>query len=137
MVEKPGSGGPPGPDVASLASCRSFAVDAFVGRKAGGWPFARFDIGPAGLRVRLPFPWFAARSAAKETITSVSVGRTIGGAYCLRFEDSARHLADVHVHLRLTRQARVIDELRRSGYAVLDRKSGAELERLPKPRRWL
>jgi hypothetical protein len=34
----------------------SFAVEAFVGRRATGWPFARFDISGSELRVRLSFP---------------------------------------------------------------------------------
>jgi hypothetical protein len=133
--------GSPGPErpapafpVPGLAPSRSFAVEAYVGRKAGGWPFARFDIAPAGLRVRLPFPWFTSRSAARQTITVISVGRSIAH-YCVRFEDSAGALADVHVHLP-ARPNRVIEELHRSGYVVIDRKSGTILERLPRPRVW-
>ena len=52
---------------------RSFAVTAFVGRRIGGWPFARFDIGPQALRVRLPFPWFTRRTASMPTVTAVTV----------------------------------------------------------------
>ena len=35
---------------------RSFAVEAFVGHRASGWPFARFDISSRELRVRRSFP---------------------------------------------------------------------------------
>jgi hypothetical protein len=108
-----------------------------VGRRAAGWPFARIGIGPYGLRVRLGFPWFITRSAAKQNITAVSVStRRMGAGYCLRFEDSSGRLRDVHVHPPSFRSARVVDELRRCGFAVVDGKSGAELEHLPKRRRW-
>lgn len=66
VSEEPGSVGPAGPQwpavtspVPVLAPGRSLLVEAYVGRKAGGWPFARFDVGPAGLRVRVRLPWFA------------------------------------------------------------------------------
>ena len=141
VTGRSGPVGSPGPErpapafpVPGLTPCQSFAVEAYVGRKAGGWPFARFDVGPAGLRVRLTFPWFTARSAARQTITVISVGRSTA-RYCVRFEDSAGALANVHVHLPV-RPDRVIEELRRSGYVVTDRNSGATLERLPRPRLW-
>jgi hypothetical protein len=85
------------------------------------------------LRVRLLFPWFATRSAGKDTITCVSVARTVTGVCCVRFEDSDHNLADVHVHLPVRAQ-RPIEELRRRGYPVADRKTGEPLVRLPK--RW-
>jgi len=59
----------------------------------------------------------------------VSAGRRLG-RNCLRFEDSSRSLADVHVHLPPFRPDRVIDELRACGYAVIDRDAGAEIGRL-------
>lgn len=123
-----GAGSPP------AASWRSFTVEAHAGRKIAGWPLGRFDIGAEGLRVRLLFPWFITRSAGKDTITVVSVARTVTGVYCLRFQDSGRRLADVHVHLP-ARAQRIINELRQCGYAVADRKTRQPLIRLPKRRR--
>lgn len=114
------------------ASWRSFAVEAWAGRKATGWPLGRFDIGSAGLRVRLSFPWFTTRSAGKDTITSVSIARH-AVVWCVRFEDANQCLADVHVHLPMRAQ-RIIDELRQHGYAVMDRRTGGQVVRLPK--RW-
>ena len=113
---------------------RSFRVEAYISSKAGGWPFARFDVGRDFVRVRIPFPWFASRSAAREAVGSISVGMNFAGIYCLRFEGSGSPLADVHVHL-VIRPRRVIDELRRCGYVVVDRKSGEELDGLP--HRWI
>ena len=83
------------------------------------------------MRVRLLFPWFITRSAGKDTITAVSVARTITGVFCVRFEDSGRCLADVHVHLP-ARAQRIMNELRQCGYAVADRKNGQPVIRLPK-----
>lgn len=101
---------------------RSFAVEAHAGRKIAAWPLARFDIGADRLRVRLTFPWFLTRSADKDTITAVSVARTVTGT-CLRFEDSGQHLADVRIYVPVRAQ-RIIDQLRRCGYPVTDRKTG-------------
>ena len=115
----------------AAASWLSFAVEAYAGRKIAGWPLGRFDIGAEGLRVRLGFPWFAARSAGQDAITSVSVTRNFGSIWCLRFEDSGQCLADVHVHMPFRAQ-RIIDELRQRGYAVTDRKTGQPVVRLPK-----
>lgn len=91
----------------------------------------RLDLGADDLQIRLPFPWFVTRSAAKGTITLVTVDRTVVGAWCVRFEDSGQRLADVHVHLPVRAQ-RIIDELRRHGYAVADRKTGQPVVQLPK-----
>jgi hypothetical protein len=122
--------GPPGPAVPgrdaehppAVPSRRSFAVEAHAGRKIAGWPLGRFDIGADRLRVRLTFPWFLTRSADRDTITVVSVARTVTGTR-LRFEDSGQHLADVHIHLPVRAQ-RIIDQLRQCGYPVIDRKTG-------------
>jgi hypothetical protein len=117
------------------ASCvRSFRVEAYVGRKAGGWPFARFDVGPESLQVRIPFPWFVSRSAPKSAVGPISVRMILASVYCLRFESSAA-LADVHVHLAV-RPRRVIDELRRCGYVVVHGRCGKELDALPRGWRW-
>lgn len=68
-----------GPDSARI---RSFAVDiaveAFVGRRVTGWPFARFDISIGELRVRLPLPWFTTRSQQAAAIRAVIVTRRCG-----------------------------------------------------------
>ena len=122
------------PTLMCVGPSRSFAVEAYIGRKAAGWPFAHLDIGPARLQVRLPFPWFTSRSAARQTITAVSVGRSLA-RYCLRIQDTAGILTNVHVHLPV-RPDRVIQELHHSGYVVTDRKSGAILARLPRPKLW-
>ena len=110
---------------------RSFAVEAYAGRKIAGWPLSRFDIGADRLRVRLGFPWFVTRSAGKNTITVVSAARTVPGIWCLRFDDSGQRLADAHVHLPFRAQ-RIIDELHQHGYAVTNRKTGQPLARLPR-----
>jgi len=120
------AGNPP-----AASSWRSFAVEAHAGRKIAGWPRGRFDIGADGLRVRLGFPWFVTRSADKDAITLVSVARTVTGIWCVRFDDSSQRLADAHIHLPVRAQ-RIIDELRQSGYAVTDRKTGQPVVRLPK-----
>jgi hypothetical protein len=144
MADNAGPGrpaGPPGPgsrdagadSPAAASSWRSFAVEAHAGKKIAGWPLGRFDIGGEGLRVRLLFPWFITRSVGKDTLTAVSVARTVTGVFCVRFEDSGRRLADVHVHLPVRAQ-RIIDELRLRGYAVADRKTGQPVIRLPKRR---
>ena len=114
-------------------SRRSFAVEACSGRKIAGWPLGRFDIGADGLQARLTFPWFLTRSADKDTITVVSVARTVTGT-CVRFEDSGQRLADMHVHIPV-RPQRIIDQLRRCGYPVTDRKTGQPVIQLPKRRR--
>jgi hypothetical protein len=101
---------------------RSFAVEAYAGRRIAGWPLGRFDVGAEGLQVRLRFPWFVTRSSGKDATTRVSVARAITGV-CVRFEDSGQRLADVHVHLPVRAQ-RIIDELRQYGYAITDRKTG-------------
>lgn len=113
---------------------RSFAVEAVIGRKMAGWPFSRIDIATAGLKVRVRFPWFVERSALRETITLISVGTRFGGTYCLRFEDTTRWLEGVHVHPMPYQGERIMAELLRAGYRVVERKSGAELARLPS--RW-
>jgi len=120
------AGNPP-----AASSWRSFAVEAHAGRKIAGWPLGRFDIGADGLRVRLGFPWFVTRSADKDTITLVSVARIFPGIWCVRFDDCGQRLADAHIHLPVRAQ-RIIDELRQSGYAVTDRKTGQPVVRLPK-----
>jgi hypothetical protein len=144
MTDDPGSASPRGPrgpdsrdadigDPAAASPWRSFAVEAYVGRKISGWPLGRFDVGADGLRVRLPFPWFVTRSAGRDAIASISAARTVSGIWCLRFEDSGQFLADARVHLPVGAQ-RIIDELRHRGYTVTDRKSGQPVARLPK--RW-
>jgi hypothetical protein len=115
----------------ATTSWRSFAVEAYIGRKAAGWPLARFDVGAQILQVRLLFPWFVTRSAGRDTITFVSVARHVGPIWCVRFHDTGQRLADVHVHMPLRAQ-RIIDELRRHEYTVTDN-SGQPLIRLPKP----
>jgi hypothetical protein len=113
------------------AQARTFRVEAYIGRKAGTWPLARFDVGPESLQVRIPFPWFVSRSAPREAVGPISVGMNVAGIYCLRFENMSNALADVHVHLPV-RPRNVIDELCRCGYVVVDRNSGEELDRLPR-----
>src|SRR5215469_9366711 len=83
---------------------RSFAVEAFVGHRATGWPFARFDISSSELRVRLSFPWFTTRSQQATAIRAVTVTRRFGNSYCIRFDDTAGSLGDVHVHALYRRQ---------------------------------
>jgi hypothetical protein len=77
---------------------RSFAVEAFVGRRASGWPFARFDISRSELRVRLSFPWFTTRSQQASAIRAVVVARRFGNRWWLRFDDDGGSIGDVHVY---------------------------------------
>jgi len=113
------------------ACIRSFAVEAFVGHRATGWPFARFDISSSELRVRLSFPWFTTRSQQATAIRAVTVTRRFGNSYCIRFDDTAGSLGDVHVHA-LYRRQQMIDELRRCGYTVVgDTVPGARAPRRP------
>ena len=98
---------------------RSFAIEAFIGRRASGWPASRFDISSRELRVRLSFPWFTTRSQQSEAIRSVVVKRRLGDMCCIRFDDAIGNLDDVHVH-PLYRRQQMIDELRRCGYQVVD-----------------
>ena len=101
--------------VAPDSACiRSFAVEAFVGHRATGWPFARFDISSSELRVRLSFPWFTTRSQQAAAIRAVLVRRRIGDMRCVRFDDADGSLGDVHVH-PIYRRQQIIDELRRCG----------------------
>jgi hypothetical protein len=96
---------------------RSFAVEAFAGRRASGWPFSRLHISTRELRVRLSFPWFTSRSQQAAAIRAVVVTRRFGDMCCIRFQDAAGNLADVHVH-PLYRRQQIIDELRRCEYHV-------------------
>jgi len=141
MADNAGSASPQGPrgpafqdasaeNPPAASSWRSFAVEAHAGKKITGWPLGRFDVGADGLRVRLRFPWFVTRSAAKDAITSVSVARIVTGVWCVRFEDSGQRLAGVHVHMPVRAQ-RIIDELRQYGYPVTNRKTGQPVVRLP------
>jgi hypothetical protein len=96
---------------------RSFAVEAFVGRRASGWPFARFDISGRELRVRLSFPWFTTRSQQAAAIRAVVVARRFGNRWWLRFDDDGGSMGDVHVY-PICRRQQIIDELHRCGYHV-------------------
>jgi hypothetical protein len=111
-----------------MAGQKSFAVEAWAGHWAMGWPFGRLDIGPAGLRVRSwpPVPWFRPRQAAKETIQIISVGRSRFNGCLLKIEDSAGCFSNVRVRLAM-RPQRIIDELQRCGYPVADKDSGQEV----------
>ena len=106
-------------DVAAgdFADFRSFAVEAWAGRRASGWPFSRFDISSRELRVRLSFPWFTTRSQQAAAIQAVQVTRRLGDMCCIRFDDARGNLSDVHVH-PLCRRQQMIEELRRCGYHV-------------------
>ena len=97
---------------------RSFAVEAWAGRRACGWPLSRFDISSRELRVRLSFPWFTTRSQQASAIQAVHVTRRLGDMCCIRFDDTRGNLSDVHVH-PLHRRQQIFDELRRCGYHVI------------------
>jgi hypothetical protein len=103
-------------------ACRSFAVEAFVGRRVSGWPFGRFDVSARELRVRLSFPWFTVWSQEAAAIRAVVVARRRGGICWLQFDDAEGSMADVHVHPPFKLE-QIIDELRRCGYQVIDHKS--------------
>jgi len=68
--------------VGDSADFRSFAVEAWAGRRASGWPFSRFDISSRELRVRLSFPWFTTRSQQAAAIQAVQVTRRLGDMCC-------------------------------------------------------
>lgn len=113
------------------ARIRSFAVEAFVGHRVTGWPFARFDISSSELRVRLSFPWFTTRSQQATAIRAVIVKRRLGNMHWIGFDDAAGRLGDVRVHA-IYRHRQMIDELRRCGYHVVDDTgSGARAPRWP------
>jgi hypothetical protein len=57
---------------------RSFAVEAFIGHRASGWPLASFDISSRELRVRLSYPWFTTRSQQGAVIRAVVVACRFG-----------------------------------------------------------
>jgi hypothetical protein len=103
--------------VRDSADFRCFAVEAWAGRRASGWPFSRFDISCREMRVRLSFPWFTTRSQQAAAIQAVQVTRRLGDMCCIRFDDARGNLGDVHVHPLYSRQ-QMIDELRRCGYHV-------------------
>jgi hypothetical protein len=110
---------------------RSFAVEAFVGHRVTGWPFARFDISISELRVRLSFPWFTTRSQQASAFRAVIVTRRFGNMYWIGFDAAAGTLGDVHVHPTYRRK-QMIDELRRCGYYVVgDTGRGARAPRWP------
>jgi len=109
---------------------RSFAVTASIGRRMGGWPFARFDIGQHALRVRLPFPWFTNRTAERGTVTAVTIRTAFDGTTRVGFGDSQRALSDVRIGLPF-RGDRVVAELRRNGYEVRDSRSSRGLTQVP------
>jgi len=46
------------------------------------------------------------------------ITRRLGDMCCIRFDDDASNLGDVHVH-PLCRRQQIIDELRRCGYHVI------------------
>jgi hypothetical protein len=100
------------------ADIRSFAVEAFVGRQASGWPFSRPDISSRELRVRLSFPCLTMRSQQAAAIRAVVVKPRLGNMCCIGFDDTVGNLRDVHVH-PLYRRQQMIDELRRCGYQVV------------------
>ena len=111
------------------ARIRSFAVEAFVGHRVTGWPFARFDIIISELRVRLSFPRFTTRSQQGTAIRAVIVTRRLGSMYWIGFDDANGSLRDVRVHPIYCRQ-QIIDELRRCGrHLVGDTDPGARAPR--------
>lgn len=106
--------------MSSAEEFRSFAVEARVGLRVSGWPFGRFKVGPQELQVRLTFPWFTSRTAAKSAVSAVSAGTSkVTRRTCLRFDAPAGSLTDVRVYVPY-HPDRVIDELRRCGYEVAD-----------------
>lgn len=113
---------------------RSFAVTAVIGRRMGGWPSARLDVGQQALRVRLRFPWFTTRMAPMGTVTAVTVRTAFDGTTRFAVEDSQEALSRVRIALPF-RGDRIIAELRRNGYIVHDSRSGKALVRMPWPRR--
>ncbi len=117
--------------VPDSARIRSFAVEAFVGYRITGWPFARFDISISELRVRLSIPWFTTRSQQATAIRAAIVTRRFGNMYWIGFDDAAGTLGDVHVHATYRRK-QMIDELRRCGYYVSATRAG-EHEHLAGP----
>lgn len=101
------------------ARIRSFTfVEAFVGHRVTGWPFARFDVSSSELRVRLSFPWFTTRSQQATAIRAVIVTRRFGSMYWIGFDDVNGGLRDVRIHPIYCRQ-QIIDELRRCGYHLV------------------
>jgi hypothetical protein len=100
------------------ADFRTFAVEAFVGRRVSSWPFARFDFSSRELRVRLGFPWFTTRSQEATAVIAVVVTRRFGDMCWIRFDDPAGRMDDVHIH-PIYHRHQMIDELRACGYQVV------------------
>jgi len=94
---------------------RSFAVGAYVGRKAAGFPFARLDVADDSITVRCwPLPWFGAHTVSKNAILEISLQKNLVLDH-LKFIDSDECFARVSVDLPI-RPKRVISELKARGY---------------------
>jgi hypothetical protein len=100
---------------------RSFAVGAYVGRKAAGWPFGRLDVADDNITVRCwPLPWFGPQTMSKETIIEISLEKSLTLDH-LKFVDSENSFTKVSVDLPV-RSKRAISELKARGYPVVDRR---------------
>jgi hypothetical protein len=101
---------------------RTFAVGAYVGRKAAGWPFARLDVSDDRLTVRCwPLPWFRPRTVSKEEIAAVEVGKnTVIDHLSFQVEGGAFEKVSIDLPVR---PKRVIRELKARGYVVVDSRS--------------
>jgi hypothetical protein len=90
-----------------------------IGHLAGSpWPFGRFHICDETITVR---SMFREKSCPRSEITDISLER-LGPQNQLLFEDAAGKMAGVAVVLAV-RVKGVVDELRRRGYPVVDRRA--------------
>jgi hypothetical protein len=98
---------------------KTFIVSAMIGPFAGtSWPFGRLSISDDAITVRT---MFRERSCQKSEITAISLER-LGPQSQLLFEDAAGGMPDVAVVLAM-RVKGVVDDLRRRGYPVVDRRA--------------
>lgn len=98
---------------------KTFAVGAYVGCKAAGWPFGRLDIDDDMITVRCaPIPWFSPLSVSREAITEISIYKNRVLDH-LKFNDSGAVFAKVSLDLPV-RPRRIIKELRSRGYPLVD-----------------
>jgi hypothetical protein len=96
-----------------------FLVSAAIGHQLVGttWPFARLDISDHAVTVRT---MFRERTCPKSAISGISLA-WYGPQKQLLFDDATGKMANVTVLLAM-RVKRVLGELQRRGYPVVDRR---------------
>ena len=97
---------------------KTFVVSVIIGNFVGSpWPFGRLYICDEAITVRTIF---RERNCPRSEITDVSLER-LGPQNQLLFQDVAGRMAGVAVVMAM-KVSGVVDELRRRGYPVVDRR---------------